>query len=88
MGQITLEIIGLAILVNLFTHWFSPIQKIKYNILDRLPDWMAHINCNKCMGLWIGLAYFLNPIYAALVSLTSYLIDYLIYWIDNKRNSL
>ena len=85
METIVLEIIWLSILVNLWTHWFTPIQKIKYDILDRLPSWMAHVNCSKCMGLWVGTIYFLNPIYGALVSLSAYLIDYLIYYITNKK---
>lgn len=89
METIVLEIIGLAIIANLITHWFQPLQAIKYMVIDRLPQWIQKpFICAKCAGLWIGLAFFLNPIYAAIVSLTAYLIDYLIYWIDNKRNQL
>ena len=89
MQTIILEIIGLAVIANLVTHWFEPLQSIKYVLIEKLPQWMQKpFICAKCAGLWIGLAYFLNPIYAAIVSLTAYLIDFLIYWIDNKRNDL
>jgi hypothetical protein len=87
METIILEIIGLAVIANLLTHWFEPLQSIKYVLIEKLPQWLqTPFICSKCAGLWIGLAYFLNPIYAALVSLSAYLIDYLIFYIDNKRN--
>ena len=86
METIVLEIIGLAVIANLLTHWFEPLQSIKYVLIEKLPEWIqTPFICAKCMGLWIGLAYFLNPIYAALVSLSAYLIDYLIYYITNKK---
>ena len=87
METIILEIIGLAVIANLLTHWFEPLQSVKYMLIEKLPQWLqTPFICSKCAGLWIGLAYFLNPIYAALTSLTAYLIDFLIFWIDNKRN--
>lgn len=89
MQTIILNIIGLAVIANLITHWFKPLQSIKYVLIEKLPEWLQKpFICAKCAGLWIGLAYFLNPIYAALTSLTAYLIDNLIYYIDNKRNQL
>ena len=87
MQTIILNIIGLAVIANLITHWFKPLQSIKYVLIEKLPEWVQKpFICAKCAGLWIGLAFFLNPIYAALTSLAAYLIDFLIYWIDNKRN--
>ena len=89
METIVLEIIGLAVIANLLTHWFEPLQSIKYVLIEKLPEWLQKpFICSKCAGLWIGIGYFLNPIYGALVSLSAYLIDYLIYYIDNKRNDL
>ena len=89
MQTIILEIIGLAVIANLITHWFEPLQSIKYVLIEKLPEWMQKpFICAKCMGLWVGTIYFLNPIYGAIVSLTAYIIDYLIFWIDNKRNQL
>ena len=86
MQTIILNIIGLAVIANLITHWFKPIQSIKYVLIEKLPEWLqTPFICAKCAGLWIGLAYFLNPIYAALVALSAYLIDYLIYYINNKK---
>jgi|LakMenE01Jun11ns_1017448.scaffolds.fasta_scaffold9529883_2 hypothetical protein len=86
METIILEIIGLAVIANLLTHWFEPLQSIKYVLIEKLPQWLqTPFICSKCAGLWIGLAYFLNPIYAALVALSAYLIDNLIYYINNKK---
>jgi len=39
--QMIIEILGLAILVNMLTHWFEPVQGIKFWITDKLPTWMA-----------------------------------------------
>jgi hypothetical protein len=82
-----IEIIGIAILCNLVTHWFEPIQKIKYKVVDKLPMWIAKLFlCSKCMGLWVGLIYFQDPILAAVTSFTSYLIDNAIYNIELWKN--
>lgn len=78
-----IEILGIAILCNMLTHWFEPIQKIKYKVVDRLPLWIGKVFlCSKCAGFWVGLIYFQDPITAAILSLTSYLIDNLIYKIE------
>lgn len=82
-----IEILGLAVIANLITHWFAPIQGVKQGMVDKLPLWLGKpLICAKCCGLWLGLAVTLNPLLAALTSLTSYLIDNMIYFIDNKRN--
>ena len=78
-----IEIVGIAILCNMLTHWFEPVQKFKYNVVDKLPMWIATpLLCSKCAGFWFGLIYFQNPILAAVTSLVSYLIDNLIYHIE------
>ena len=79
-----IEIVGIAILCNMWSHWFQPIQKVKHLLLDgRIPDWMYPIFvCSKCTGFWVGLIYFQNPILAAITSLVSYLVDNLIYSIE------
>jgi len=78
-----IDILGIAILCNMLTHWFEPIQNIKFKVVDRLPWWIAKpFICSKCSGFWVGLIYFQNPILAAVTSLTSYLIDNLIYKIE------
>jgi len=82
-----IEIVGIAILCNMFTHWFEPIQKIKYKVVDRLPLWIGKVFlCSKCAGFWVGLIYFQDPILAAVTSLTSYLVDNLIYNIEIWKN--
>lgn len=82
-----IEIIGLSVFVNMLAYWFEPIQGIKYKMLHKLPLWMQKpFICCKCGGLWFGLAWFGNPFLGAATSLTSYLIENLIYFIDIKRN--
>jgi hypothetical protein len=82
-----IEVLGVAILSNMITHWFEPIQSVKYKIVDRLPMWIAKpFLCSKCMGFWLGLIYFQNPILAAITSFTSYLIDNIIYSIELWKN--
>jgi len=82
-----IEILGIAVLVNMLTHWFAPIQKAKGWVVDRLPLWVAKLLvCSKCAGFWVGLIYFQDPILAALTSLTAYLIDNLIYKIEIWKN--
>jgi len=82
-----IEIVGIAILCNMFTHWFEPIQNIKYKVVDRLPLWIGKVFlCSKCAGFWVGLIYFQDPILAAVTSLTSYLVDNLIYNIEIWKN--
>jgi len=81
-----IEVVGIAVLVNLFTHWFRPIQWVKEKIgWYRLPDLFMHLNCSKCLGLWVGLIVTQNIYLAAITSLLSYLIDNTIYFVDNKR---
>jgi len=78
-----IELVGLGILVNMFTHWFTPIQGVKGWVVDRLPLWMGKVLiCSKCCGFWTGLIYFQDPIMAALLSFTSYLIDNIIYQVE------
>jgi len=82
-----IEILGIAILCNMLTHWFTPIQSAKYWVTDRLPQWLATpFLCSKCAGFWVGLIYFQNPILAAVTSLTSYLVDNLIYSIEEWKS--
>jgi len=83
-----IEIVGLAILVNMLTHWFEPIQTPKMWLIDklRLRDWMAMpFICSKCAGLWFGLLYFQNIWLAVITSLVAYLIDNLIYYVEFKK---
>ncbi len=84
-----IEILGIAILCNFVTHWFEPIQSVKMWFTDKLPQWMATpFLCSKCMGFWLGLLYFQNPVLAAITSFTAYLVDFIIYEIDGKRNEI
>jgi len=82
-----IEIIGIAVLVNMFTHWFSPIQWVKDKVgWYRLPEMLSFLNCTKCLGFWSGLIVTQSLFQAAAISLLAYLIDNLIYYIDNGKN--
>ena len=82
-----IEIVGVAILCNFLTHWFEPIQSIKYKVVDKLPLWIGKLFlCSKCAGFWFGWIYFQDPILAAVTSFTSYLIDNIIYNIEIWKN--
>jgi hypothetical protein len=81
-----IEIVGVAVLVNMFTHWFLPLQKLKQRLgWHKLPDMFSFLNCSKCMGLWVGLAVTQNLYLAVAISFTSYLVDNLIWWIENNK---
>ena len=82
-----IKIIGLAVLVNMFAHWFQPIQWVKNKVgWYRLPEMFSFLNCTKCLGFWTGLAVTQNLFEAATISLLAYCIDNLIYYIDNGKN--
>jgi hypothetical protein len=84
-----IEILGLAILVNFWTHWFVPLQWVKDKIRwHKLPDMFMFLNCTKCLGFWSALVVTQNLYLAVATSLTSYLIENMIYFIDVKRNEL
>jgi hypothetical protein len=81
-----INIIGLAVLVNMFTHWFRPIQWVKEKVgWYRLPEMLSFLNCTKCLGFWTGLAVTQSLFQAATISLLAYCIDNLIYYIDNGK---
>ena len=82
-----IEIIGLAVLVNFWTHWFQPLQWFKEKVgWYRLPEMFSFLNCTKCLGFWSGLLVTQNLFRAATISLVAYLIDNAIYYIDNGKN--
>ena len=82
-----INILGLAIIANLFTHWFTPIQSIKNKIIGKLnfQPITTTLTCPKCFGLYIGilLGYIIIPqenpfIIGAVVSFVSYIIKFII----------
>lgn len=90
--EILLQILGLAVLVNMYTFWFNPfnIQQWKDRQITRLTEWYIDHNmfwlqsifrllyCEKCISLWVGLIVFQNVYYAVLTSLSAVLIKYCI----------
>jgi hypothetical protein len=91
------NIVGLAIIANLITHWFEPIQEYKTRFLLFIGSKTIHtiLTCPKCLGLYLGLVFnafytgFTSPYYffhtlafGAMVSLTSYLIKFIIDYIE------
>ena len=84
-----IEIIGIAILVNFWTHWFSPIQWFKDKVgWYRLPEMFSFLNCTKCLGFWSGLVVTQSLYQAAAISLLAYLINNIIYFIEVKKDEL
>jgi hypothetical protein len=82
-----IEIVGIAVLVNMFSHWFQPIQWMKNKVgWYKLPEMFSFLNCTKCLGFWTGLAVTQNLFQAAAISFTAYIIDNIIYYIDNGKN--
>ena len=82
-----IEIIGIAILVNFWTHWFQPLQWFKDKVgWYRLPEMFSFLSCTKSLGFWSGLVVTQKLYQAAAISLLAYLIDNLIYYIDNGKN--
>ena len=81
------QVVGLAVLVNLITWWFDPIQSIKYKVLDKLPEWIGKpFTCSKCGGLWFGLLYFQDIFLATLTSFTAYIIEWILDYINEWKN--
>ena len=74
-----IELVGLAVLVVMWTSWFSPAQAFKEVVL-KLENirfgWI--LSCPKCMGFWVGLVYHQDFFKAALTALLAYLISHLI----------
>lgn len=82
-----IEILGIAILVNFWTHWFYPFQWFKKKVgWYSLPEWLMFLNCTKCLGFWSGLIITQNIFQAAIISLTAYIIFNIIYGIELWRN--
>jgi len=73
------ELVGLSVLVVMWTSWFGPAQAFKEVIL-KLENirfgWI--LSCPKCMGFWTGLIVFEDFYKAGIVALLSYLVSYLI----------
>ena len=82
-----IKVVGLAILCVMLTFWFSPIQSIKMKITSKMPDWMATpFICSKCCGFWVGLIVFQDIFLAAITSFTAYVIDNIIYYIEDGKD--
>jgi ABC-type uncharacterized transport system permease subunit len=82
-----INIVGLAIIANLFTHWFTPIQSIKNKIIGKInfQPITTVLTCPKCFGLYLGIFHGcvaftdVNPfIFGAVVSFVSYGIKFII----------
>ena len=81
-----IEFAGIAIVVNMVTHWYKPIQGFKSKIVDKLPYWMGlPLICSKCAGFIFGLLWYQNLPMAALLSFTSYFIDSFIYFVERTK---
>ena len=96
-----IEILGLVVIVNLITHWFTPIQSIKNKLLLFINSeaLTTVFTCPKCLGLYLGtLACFLLIDYnnfhllyiltfGPVVSFLSYLLKFIIDFIEHYYES-
>jgi hypothetical protein len=85
-----LTIICIAILANLFTHWFEPIQAVKQRFIDLFS--FVHpihspldkvLNCPKCFAFWFTLVYTYNIFLASLAAFIGFVIQFFINYIDD-----
>ena len=54
-----IEIIGLAVIANLITHWYTPIQGVKNRLVIFInkESITTILTCPKCFGLYLGLIF-------------------------------
>lgn len=79
-----LNIVGAAIIGNLVTHWFTPIEKPKRWIISKLPnnyirnaiDTLFH--CSKCFTLWFSMIVFKDVFAAVTASFLAYIFNHII----------
>ena len=76
------QILAAGVLVNFLSHWFGPVQWVKEKtriawLLEKVFRYPI-MDCSKCLGFWITLAITWNPLSAALVSFTAYVIEHII----------
>lgn len=90
MEKEIIQFLGTAVLINFWAHWFLPIQGIKGKIIDWLDKKISFIpwyslECTKCLGFWIGLGIYWNPFTAALLSITSWVIEFILDEIEQRK---
>ena len=88
--SILTDIVGLALFVNWLLHWFSPIQKYRERLVEKLIRVMVKYNlyfaeplitvftCPYCLGFWSALIYFQNFTYALITSFLALSFNYII----------
>ena len=88
MNQELIQFLGIGGLIIFWSSFFKPLQSLKKKyILDPLVkadkwDILAiykHLNCPKCLGLWIGLIVYQNIYLAILLSIYTYLLNLVLY---------
>ena len=75
---------ALGILIVMWSHWFTPLQTFKRlyivePLIKRGQFWFLdsvwpHLNCTKCLGLWIGLVVYVSIPMALLLSACTYIL--------------
>lgn len=85
-----IQFIGIGILINFWSHWFLPIQGIKNKIIGWLESKVSFIpwyslECTKCLGFWLGLIIYKNIFIAVILSVTSWLIEWILIEVEQRR---
>lgn len=88
MNTELIQFLGIGGLTIFWSSFFKPLQSLKkkyiLNPLVRLDNQFLlalykHINCPKCLGLWIGLIVYQNIYLAVLLSIYTYLLNIVLY---------
>jgi len=83
-----IKLIGIAVLVNMFVWWFEPLQRVKEWLRwHKLTDKVIYLACTKCMGFWIGLVITKNLYQAAVISFLSFVIEWILDYINDWKNN-
>ena len=83
METLLYDVIGIALIVNFFLYWFTPIQPLRDKLEEKISDlivkhnlyfmsyFLTLLSCVQCLAFWVGLIYFQDFILALLTSITS-----------------
>jgi hypothetical protein len=96
METLLYNIVGIALIVNFFLYWFTPIQPLRDKLEEKLSDLIVKYNlyfmsyfltllsCVQCMSFWVGLIYFQDFISALMTSFVAIVFNIVIKKYQNE----
>ena len=78
--KLLIDLVGIALFANWFCYWFTPINKWRNKVVDKLVDIMVThklwflesfilvFTCPHCLAFWVVLLYCQNFTYALITS--------------------